>query len=375
MAAAWTVAAAGMTEMVYSSYAPPKHAMNVYGIEPMFKELNAAGIPWKLVAGGQMFSAQNTLKGIGNRTADGGGPVVTPYTRSELKHANVIGDLMMFGSSGLAMTGASLETFFMGDCPGCIGDFKKHGVMYLSGYGSGGYALMCNKAVKGVADVAGKKVRTTGALGRWAKAMGATPVNMTAGDMVEAMARGQIDCIMGPLAWLKSYPLEDSVTHIYDYDLGALSGIGLFNINLKVWQGYVDEQKRRIWAAQPSAIAMTVVLGYIGDNERSRKVAKAKGIVLTPQDEAVLKLWTEYKKDDYETAIKNAEKLEIKDSRKIADAFIAHIDKWNKLVGARKLHEKINAADADDAKLMEVSKAFERLLRDEIYSKVDPLKL
>ncbi|MGE0747742.1 MAG: hypothetical protein AB7K86_20950 [Rhodospirillales bacterium] len=374
-AASGAASAAGLKEMVYSSYAPPKHAMNAYGIAPLLEELTAAGIPWKLVTGGQMFSAQNTLKGIGNRTADGGGPVVTPYTRSELKHANLIGDLMMFGSSGLAMTGAALETFFLGACPGCIDDFKKNGVTYLSGFGSGGYALMCNKPVKTVADVAGKKVRTTGALGRWAKSMGATPVNMTAGDMVEAMARGQIDCIMGPMAWLKSYPLEDSVTHIYDYDLGALAGIGLFNINNKVWEGYDDAQKRRIWAAQPAAIARTVVLGYIGDNERSRKVAKARGIVMSPQDEAVRVLWAEHKKEDYDAAVKHAAKLQVEAPEKIADAFIAAIAKWNKLVDGPKLHEKIAAADADEAKLAEVAKAFEAMLRDEIYAKADPSKL
>jgi hypothetical protein len=363
-----------MKEMVYSSYLPPKHLMNTYGIEPMFKELAAEGIPWKLVTGGQMFSAQNTLKGIGNRTADGGGPVVTPYTRSELKHANIAADLLMSGQESMAMSAAAVDHYFTG-CPECLADYKRNGSVYLSGYGVGGYSLLCNKQVASLADVHGKKIRTTGAQGRWAKAMGGTPVNMTSGDMVEAMARGQIDCIMGSIAWLKAYPLEDSVKSIFHYNLGALAGIGLFVVNNKVWAAYSDDQKKKIWAAQPGAMARTVVVGYIGDEARAEKLAKDKSIKVSKRDDATYNLWKGFTKNEYHLTIENAEKLGIKDGKHIADDFLAKLEKWNGLVAKAGLDKMIDDAGTDEAKLLAATKVYEDLVRKEIYAKVDPTKL
>jgi hypothetical protein len=198
---------------------------------------------------------------------------------------------------------------------------------------------------------------------------------MTSGDMVEAITRGQIDCIMGPLAWLKSFPLADSITHIYDYDIGALTNVGLMVVNADAWAEHTEAQKRKVWAAQPLAVARTTVMGYIGDNERSRKIAKEKGIVFTPRGQDVEQRWREFKAGEYDVAIKNAERLGIQNAREIADAFIANIAKWQKLLNDAGLIEKQRQAGADDAALMEVAKAFARLLEEHIYSKVDPLKL
>ncbi|MGE0747741.1 MAG: hypothetical protein AB7K86_20945 [Rhodospirillales bacterium] len=369
-----TAAQAQTKEMVYSSYLPPKHLMNTFGIEPMFKELAAAGIPWKLVTGGQMFSAQNTLKGVGNRTADGGGPTVTPYTRAELKHANIVADLLMFGRDSMAMSAAAVETYML-NCPECLDDYKRNGTVYLSGYGVGGYTLLCNKQVAKLADVEGKKVRTTGPLGRWAKAMGGTPVNMTSGDMVEAMARGQIDCIMGSIAWLKAYPLDDSVKSIYEYNLGSLAGIGLFIVNRKVWDGYTADQHKKILAAQAGGVARTVLAGYIGDEARARNLAKEKGIPINKAGDDIMKVWSTFKEHELELTIKNAEKIGVKEPKRIADSFLKNLAKWEDMVNKAGLPKMVDAAGTDQAKLDAATKIYQDMIQKTIYDKVDVAKL
>ena len=63
-------AAMAQKTYTYGQWLPPKHNVNRHGIGPMVEELTKAGIPWKLVAGGQLFSAKATLKSVGNGTAE-----------------------------------------------------------------------------------------------------------------------------------------------------------------------------------------------------------------------------------------------------------------------------------------------------------------
>jgi len=364
--------AAGAKEMMFSSYLPPKHLVNAYGIEPMFKEFGPE-VPWKLVTGGQLFSAQNTLKGIGNRTADGGGPIVLTYTRAELKHTNIMADLMMLGRDEFSMTGAVLEAILK-DCAECKEDYARNNVVLMSAYGVGGYALLCNKQVTNAAEAKGKKIRTTGPMGRWARALGGTPVNMTSGEMVEAVQRGQVDCIMGPVAWLKAYSMEDSIKYIWNYSLGSLSGVSLFTLNKAAWNEHSDAQKKKIFAAQAAGVARTMVIGYAGDDERSRKIAKQKNITISEGGDDVRKIWTEHKAKEVDVTIQNAEKLGIKNGRQLVENFQKSLAKWEGIIDQSGLRKAIAEAGDDEVKLTAATKIYERLVTEHIYSKLDHTK-
>ena len=72
--------AAAQKTYTYGQWLPPKHNVNLYGLAPMIKQLGAK-VPWKLVTGGQLFSAKTTLKSIGNRTAEAGLVVPKGFSR------------------------------------------------------------------------------------------------------------------------------------------------------------------------------------------------------------------------------------------------------------------------------------------------------
>lgn len=365
--------AAAQQEYTYGQWLPPKHNVNTYGLEPMLENLTKAGLPWKLVAGGQLFNAQTTLKSVGNRTAEAG-LIVPSYTRTSLRHAFIVADMMLLGENELIMNAAAHETYFF-DCPECFEDYAKAGTVYLAGYGVGGYSLLCREAVTKLEDIKGLKLRTTGALGRWARALGGTPVSMTMSDVPEAIKRGQIDCIVGPVAWIKSYPIEDSVTHVWNYGFGSYSGLGLFVMNREAWDAYSDEQKRTFWSEVPGAVARTVIEGYMGDDLRSRQMAKKLGIKITPADESIRQLWERHKKADLDTVIENAKKLNVENPERIVNAFLERIDKWEKLIADAGLENMIAAANPDEGELKPATAKYEQLLREEIFSKIDPTKL
>ena len=356
----------------YGQWLPPKHNVNLYGLAPMIKELGAK-VPWKLVTGGQLFSAKTTLKSIGNRTAEAG-LVVPSYSRTSLKHAYIIADMLMLGENELVMNGAALSTYFF-DCPECMDDYKRNGTIYISGYGVGGYSLLCRKIVRKISDAKGLKLRTTGALGRWARALGGTPVSMTMGDVPEAIKRGQIDCIVGPVAWLKSYPIADSIKSILNFNFGSYSGLGLVVMNRKAWDEYSDSQKRAMWAAQPATTARSMIDGYVGDDLRSRAMAKKMGIPISPADSAITAVWKKHKKSEVATVIKNAKRLKVKDPERIVNAMLKNIDKWTKIIADSGMNNMIAAAGPAKGQLAAATAAYAKLIEKHIYSKIDPTKL
>jgi TRAP-type C4-dicarboxylate transport system substrate-binding protein len=356
----------------YGQWLPPKHNINLKALQPMIDELGA-DVPWKLVTGGQLFSAKASLKSVGNRTAEAG-LIVPSYTRTDLKHAYVIADMLMLGKNELVMNAAGLDTLFF-DCPECLGDYNEAGTIYLSGYGVGGYSLLCRQEVKSFDDAKGLKLRTTGALGRWARAIGGTPISMTMGDVPEAIKRGQIDCVVGPIAWLKSYPIEDSVKSIYNYSLGSYSTVGLVVMNRNAWDAYTDAQKRKMWSVQPAAIARGMIDGYLGDDLKSRALAKSLGIPITPAGPDVAPAWEQHKKNEIQTVLKNAKKIGVKNPEKIVNAMLKNIDKWTKIIADSGLSDTIAKAGLDEKALGPATKIYQGLLNEHIYAKVDPLKL
>lgn len=358
----------------YGQWLPPKHNVNRHGIGPMVAELTKAGVPWKLVAGGQLFSAKATLKSVGNGTAEAG-LIVPSYSRTSLKHAFIIADMLMLGENELIMNGAALATYFF-DCPECLGDYKKNKTIYLAGYGVGGYSLLCRQPnIKTVADAKGLKLRTTGALGRWARALGGTPVSMTMSDVPEAIKRGQIDCIIGPMAWIKSYPIEDSIKSVLNYQFGSYSGLGLVVMNRNAWDAYTPAQKRTVWKALPGTIARTVVKGYIGDDIAAKKLAAKVGIQVNPADAEIKALWATHKTNELATAIRNAKKLKAKNAERIAGDFQKRIDEWTKIIADAGLSGILAAAGPDPSKLDEATAIYQKLMFEHIYSKIDPTKL
>lgn len=347
-------------ELVFGSYLPPKHNVNTFGLAPMFEQLKPK-VDWKLVTGGQLFSGAATLKSVGNRVADGG-VVIPAYVQSALKSGFLSMDLMFAADDGMAFNAAVLDTFF-NDCPECLADYHKAKTVLLATYAVDGWSLLCRDQVKSVAEVKGKRLRTTGALGRFAQMMGGTPVAMTSDDMIEAISRGQIDCIVGAFAWLKAYPIEDSIKSILALRKGA-TAVDLFVMNQASWKALTKDQKMAMLRAMPGAIARSMVDGYMGDDLKAESLAKERKIAIHEADPSFAKMFADFRKKERDIVIERAVKRGAKDAEKTVDSIFRNYDKWVKILGA-----------VDRSDLKALSAKYEKALWDNLYSKLDPNKL
>ncbi|MBT6032581.1 MAG: hypothetical protein HOH19_08400 [Kordiimonadaceae bacterium] len=357
--------------LIYSNTNPPDNAANVYGIVPMMEELKSI-IPMKLVPGSQLFDSRTALSSIGGGIA-GAGEVISSYSRSDLKHAVILNDLMYLGRNELVVNAAATETLLR-NCPNCMKDYAESNTLFLSGAAAGSYGMLCKSEVTNVSQMSGKKFRAVSASRRWVRALGGIPVSLSINDMVEGLSRGLVDCIVGPIAWLKSFPIADDVKFIYAYNVGAFS-FATMVINRGVWDDFNATQKHALWNAQSGVSARTVVRLYVAEAIQARMIAKEKGIPITTAGQDIENFWQEFKKDEAATVNKVAGDLGAKNPKEISDNFIKNIEKWEKIIASSGLANLLTLEEIDEDILHSAEVEYEELLQSYIYDKINPEEL
>jgi TRAP-type C4-dicarboxylate transport system substrate-binding protein len=352
----WQVPALGK-ELTVGNYLPPSHYSTTHGLVPLaegVKKETGGALTMKLFPGGQLYNAQRSLSGIGSRLSDGG-LVVPLFARSELRRAIILTDLVFATANPLVATAASTEAILV-TCPECQDDYKKAGVLFLAGYSTMNYTLMCKPEIRSLADVKGKKIRGVGAQGQLAKEMGGVPVSLPMTEAVEAMQRNAIDCIIGPFSWITGYPGTDEVVkNVVDYPFGLSSGLAMFAMNRQSWGALTAVEKQAILKAIPGAIAELMLVGTYGDSRRAEDIAKKRGIKVISGGKDFADLVAKFRKQEESAVVARATKLGVKNAQSIADRYLATVAKW----------EGIMKKVGDD------KAAFAKALQDEIYAKLD----
>ena len=347
-------------ELIFGSFLPPRHNVNVLGLDPVLKAIEketGGSVKWKLLTAGQLFGGRATLTSVGGGMADAG-VVIASFTQSKLPNFFTMTDMAMFASDGLVAAAAAADTTF-NDCPQCLNDFYKQKTVPLGFYGLTPYTLMCNKKVTNLAEAKGMRMRTSGANGRWARAMGGTPVHMTAPDMVEAIERGQIDCIIGPTAWIKAYSIPEHIKYVLDFPMGNFIGAAQFVMNRNTWKKMTLAEKKATLKYMPMSAALASIDGYVADTIQATAESKKRGAVYTKGGAEMASLLKSHLDKEMGVIIAAAKKRRTKNPEASIAAFRKNAAKWTKLIAA---------TDRSSA-------SYRKLLWDHLYSKLDPNKL
>ena len=349
--------AAQATDLIYGSYLSPEHGNNKFGMERFMEEaktVSEGSLSFQFIPGGALVGAKTTLEGIRDGIVDGG-IVVSLYHASDLPYNSVITNLTAFGGDAAVVAGATNETTLL-NCPQCMEEWANWNVKHLGAYSTSMYKLLCAKEVTSIEDIKGWRIRAAGATGRWINHLGATPVNIPATDTYEALQRGQVECTVGSLSWLKTFSLGDVANSVYDLPSGAYFGGSIANINTNRWDSLSDIEKKAIIAAAPKAVSGATGMGYIGDDvEYAETGAAADGITINTPSEEEMAMVDEYRKTEADLIIKMAQDAGIEGAEEIVNAFLANLEKWEGIIAE---------IGHDPAK-------YEEALQREIYSKLD----
>ncbi|MGE3248138.1 MAG: TRAP transporter substrate-binding protein DctP [Beijerinckiaceae bacterium] len=356
-AAALFAASAGASvalEIRYNIFDRPGSAP-VRVMEEFFEALKketGGSLTAKMFVGGQLLNAPATLKGVGDGVV-GGGFVVPSLNQGQLKHLNVVPDLLPFVEDPwvAAMAGVSTATL---DCKECVADATSAKVVWLGGIGPDPWHLMCREPVTKLDDLKGRKVRVTGASPtRLIRALGAVPVQLAPNEIPTAMQGGQIDCACGPTAWLRDLSLREMVKTVVAEPFGVYGGLGNWVFNKRMFDGLNTAQK----TAMLKLIPVYVVKGtadYQKLAEDAVKEAKAKGVAFWPPDAAFRKTVDDFRKSEIKNLAADMAKRGVKEPEKIIRIQLDNLERWKKTLA------KIGK---DRNKLADV-------LREEVYAKV-----
>ncbi|MAF48513.1 MAG: hypothetical protein CMM10_09630 [Rhodospirillaceae bacterium] len=321
----------------YGSFSPPKANTPNLAIKPFFKEVKEktnGKIQFRLFAGGSLVGPRNTLPGIRDRIVEAGF-VVPAFVVSSLPHVNLIPDLLSFAEGGNQVAGAVVETMLLG-CPECIEDYAKMNAIHLGGMGSMPYWLQCAKPVKKFSDLKGYKVRVAGAAsGRWVKFMGGVAVGgMPPPDIVTGLQRGQVDCAIAIMSWLKGFSLADGVKQVITMPQGAYHGVASYVFNLDFWNGLTRKEKGIfIEAISKSLASATIDNTYNLPEKVVGPLMKKKKITRWPGDAAMKSAWKDFQKGEKAAVIAGAVKRGIKKetAERIVNVHLANLKKWGKM--------------------------------------------
>jgi TRAP-type C4-dicarboxylate transport system substrate-binding protein len=352
---------ASAKELIYGSGMPDKSTTMSVGSKGFFDDLEKASkgqLKFKILASGQVVTLVNAMEGLRDGLVDSGF-IVPVFNRKTLLYSNVLFDMQAFGSDAAAVTGAVAETMLL-DCPKCADEYNKQNIVMLASYANTPYNLMCNKPVKSLADVANLKIRTDGVTARLARAMNAVPVNITPVEATTALQRGGVDCVLGGIAWLTNFGYMDSITHVIEHDLGSPRAFSFFAMNREAWKSLPLDQKKLILENLPMGLARLTFVANIKADDDIRKLGKDKGLVFTKGGKEFDDLMAKHKKSE-QTAVANVMKeLGVQNPEEVMNIFQKNLAKWEKISSER---VKGNMEE------------FAKVLKEEIYSKLDPAKL
>jgi TRAP-type C4-dicarboxylate transport system substrate-binding protein len=351
---------ASATDLVYGSWVSPKHSVMRTAMPGFFAEVakqTKGEINWKMVAGGQLVDVKGTVPGLKDGLIDGGF-VIAPFVPSYVPALNLVFSTQVFGDDTVASTGAMME-FMLLKCPACADEAKKAGIVELGGFSTTPYVLMCRTPVATVADMKGKKIRSIGGGVATMALAGAVPVGMSPADATQALQRGGLDCVHGPVSWLRSYGYQDVAKNVTDFPIG-MSGPALhLTISRKKFLAMTPQQRKAHVMASPASVAASAIDGYILNDRAIIEAAKKKGVKFLKGGKDFADLTA--KRDSQQRAgnIESSKKFNVPEPGKILDTFNETLAKWQKMSPGIGLDK---------------SKFTEALMR-EVYSKVDPEKL
>ncbi|WP_118138335.1 C4-dicarboxylate TRAP transporter substrate-binding protein [Oceanicella sp. SM1341] len=341
----------------YATFVPPQAANNTIALQPAFDRIaeeTDGEVEINLLAGGQLLGGADMLAGVRDGIADLGF-VIPVYAPSELPNSVVISDMMPYGADPVAVAGAALETQLL-DCPQCQKDFTDNNLVFLGGHVPTPYRLLCRNDVTSMADLRGLRMRGgSGAMARTAEALGGTPVNMSAGDMYEALERGQLDCVVGPIAWLRQYSLGEVIGSVLGEPLGVLGGLGLVTWNVDSWEGLSEEDRQVVLKEMPGIVARATILGYMADDNEVRAQYEDK-VKFNDSVPEIREALDTINAEALPGIVEAAAARNATDPEAIAKAYLENLKRWQVIS-----QEQVKGDP----------EALARVLWEEIYSKVD----
>lgn len=131
----------------------------------------------------------------------------------------------------------------------------KQGLVYVSNYTSTGVQFECTEGneILSVDDIKGKRMRASATYASVLNDLGANMVNMTYGDVYQALDSGLVDCLGSYFYTMRAYKTYEVVSTVTRVDWGQLMGFAIA-MNQYTWDDMTADQQEVIRKAGSSMV-------------------------------------------------------------------------------------------------------------------------
>lgn len=317
-------------------------------------EKTGGEVDFEVYNGGSLLPAAGSLSGLQSHVADL--VLLTgSLTPSDLPMDNVLSDTAFLSDDQMVLAFATLETKMTH--PAMREEYREANIVYGAGMAIGLYNFMCAVPIETLADLEGRRVRTTtGAHINWVTELGGVSVNVPAPDIYPGMQRKSLDCLVGtPLFLTEYFSLSEVTDSVLRLDMGSIDTGGFF-YNGDFWASLDPDERRAAMDAAAEAQAAI----YVDWAERTEAAFQAVrdegGTLVEPTAEDVAR-FAEYQARYLEELPEtSAERYGIDAPGDLIDAYIAAQEKWAGLLS------EIDRTDVE---------AVTALIKREIFDTVD----
>lgn len=348
-------------ELVYGSWLGASNYTNTKALVPYFdmvREATGGEVDWQMVGGAQLATGPGTPEAVGSNLMDAG-LVMAPYQPRMVPAANLIFSQSLIGDDYLASVGAMNEALMLG-CDECHEEFQTNNAVGFAGYGTSPYLFMCRGNPRSIEDLQGLAIRSSGGGVSITNIVGGTPVSMPPSEATSAIERGALDCVLGAVAWLKSYGYMDVVKTVIDAPMGMGGPPILMYVNRDIWESMSPEARKAHIDHASDLVATTTFDAQIAVDDEAREEARSRGVTFVEGGEPFAAVMEKHDALQYEENIKAARNAGVENPEAILDFYLTAYEKWKGII----------ASEVGDDR-----EAFREALWREVYSKVDPEQL
>lgn len=354
-------AAQAVTELNASTWFPEGHPYVKQGYRQLAERVAKASngdLKINVFAGGSLLPANAHLSGLRDGVADITYHAGT-YTPSDLPEDNVLSMLSITMKDDAMAVTFAVTDFYAND-PEMKALWNKQKIVFLGGYSTAGYNLLCNKPVEKLADLKGLKLRSPGPVqSDWMRTVGATPVNVPSTEMFTGLDKGQLDCAVIVASELKARSIWDVAKFANMANLGPFYSGWMHAMNGATWRKLTPAHRRIVLDAIPDAL-VDLHIAHLATVTDSLAEAAAHRVKVIQPSADINKSITDFARTARATAIKEGkERFKLKDPEGLISRFEATQAKWEKLLAG---------VDRKDAA------ALKKLLHTQVFEKLDAAK-
>lgn len=225
-------------QLSYSIFFPPAHGQCKAG-EAWAKEIEKktdGKVTINIYPGGTLLKAEDTYSGVVRGISDIGMSCFA-YTRGRFPLMEAV-DLPLGYPNGRVATRAANE-FIKTMNPKELEEVK---ILYIHAHGPG--LLHSTKRIAALADLKGKKIRSTGLSSKVVTALGGIPVAMPQPETYEAVQKGVVDGTFGPIETLKGWKHAEVIKSTTDCrDVGYTTAMFVV-MNRAKWNSLPEDVKK-----------------------------------------------------------------------------------------------------------------------------------